>query len=202
MAGFLETLLPGQGAGNLLQSLVSNQSLGDRVGSRAAGLVATQTHTPEPRTEAAASPVVAAWKNAKAASCPRVAAVYLPCVWNTLPAKALVAGHRALLRAWRLLPQDSPPCLGPRIDRRPQSPTPHVGKGNRARHRRMNSTWPERDSVDAGLLLVSLAFPSPGPRTSMAGVACLTSYPMVTLVEGSFLGVKVDAIEATSRTSS
>lgn len=122
MAGFLETLLPGQGAGNLLQSLVSNQSLGDRVGSRAAGLVATQTHTPEPRTEAAASPVVAAWKNAKAASCPRVAAVYLPCVWNTLPAKALVAGHRALLRAWRLLPQDSPPCLGPRIDRRTSRP--------------------------------------------------------------------------------
>lgn len=27
----------------------------------------------------------------------------------------------------------------------------------------------------------------------MAGVTCLTSYPMVTLVEGSFLGVKVDA---------
>lgn len=75
----------------------------------------------------------------------------------------------------------------------PQSPTPHVGKGNRARHRRMNGAWPGRDSVDAGLLLVSLAYPSQGPRTSMAGVTCLTSYPRVTLVEGSFLGVKVDA---------
>ena len=40
-----------------------------------------------------------------------------PPVWNACLAKALVARHRALLRAWRLLPQDSPPCLGPGIDR-------------------------------------------------------------------------------------
>ena len=33
----------------------------------------------------------------------------------------------------------------------PQSPTPHVGKGNRARHRRMNRAWPGRDSVSTSM---------------------------------------------------
>ena len=43
------------------------------------------------------------------------------------------------------------------------------------------------------MLGFSLAFPSKGPRISMAGVTCLTFHPIVILVERSFLGEKVDA---------
>lgn len=83
----------------------------------AAGLVATQTHRPEPRTEAAA---VLWWPHGRV----QEQLVSQSCCLHT----CLVCGTRhnqgprgpdtgPCLRAWRLLPQDSPLHACPRIDR-------------------------------------------------------------------------------------
>lgn len=129
----LETLLPGRVLGDAVAQLglrahaaVSGfQPEPWRLGSpcsRAAGFVATQTHRPEPWTEAAAGPAATTWKNASAASCPRVAACASALCVERAPSQGPRGGTGLSLRAWRLLPQDSPPRLGPRIDCRTSRP--------------------------------------------------------------------------------